>query len=152
MWPGEIPATSLCAAYTFARGMGDEYVRGFVRHWCLLLGIDAASVTIHATPLPGGDPDNSAHVHAEDDLADFYLEYDPDQTREAIRLGVVHELLHVAFCHVGAIVGKIGPAESAWLNQALEEDTERLARALVNIEVFPFALAGSRDALLKTTP
>ncbi len=94
-----------------------------------LLGIDVPG-TFTPSEAPGEDEDNAAHVHMESDLSEFDIEYDPTLTDHERNLSVLHELLHVAFRHVGAVAaGLDGPAK-AWLVTALEEDTERLAKAL----------------------
>jgi hypothetical protein len=99
------------------------------------LGLDDLDIRWKMSERPGGDERNIAHVHAEDDLGTFTIGYNFNDTDEAEqRTAVTHELLHVAFRHVGAVLKwTTDPTSRAWLLQALEEDTESLARALVRL-------------------
>ena len=83
---------------------------------------------------PGGDPENVAHTHSLPILNDFLVEWNPDYSDDEILLALAHEILHIAFRHVAAaivVITKTDPLAAAVVKQALEEDTEALARKLV---------------------
>lgn len=95
------------------------------------LGIDHLDVQWKVSDRPGGDERNAAHVHAEPDLGNILVEYDPEAIRGQEKVTVLHESLHVAFRHVAAAIQVMpDPFVKAWLTQAFEEDCEAVAKAL----------------------
>ena len=65
----------------------------------------------------------------------FTVSYNFDDAHEPeIRRAIVHELLHIAFRHVGAVTVGLGDTVArVWLTQTIEEDTEALAEALTKV-------------------
>lgn len=96
------------------------------------LGIADLDIEWKPVDRPGGDDLNIAHVHGSDDLRAFVVEYNFDDAgAPEIRRAIIHESLHIAFRHAGAvIVGLPDPVSRAWLTGAIEEDTESLAERL----------------------
>lgn len=108
----------------------------FVIDLCSRLLPQEIKVEVEATSTPGGDPENIAHVHALPILNDFLLEYDPETDEDELRLALLHEVLHIVFRHVAAVISvveKTEPIIAGMFEQALEEDTEALARTQVDL-------------------
>jgi hypothetical protein len=115
----------------------------FIQHvtslWQERLGLQDVVVEWEFSENPNGMDDCIAHTHADPDLTTFTVEYNfTDISDSEAEVTMVHELLHVALRHLGGIAARLcesaDPAHrtlGGFVEQGLEEDTERLALALV---------------------
>jgi hypothetical protein len=106
--------------------------------WQQALGLQDVGVEWSYTSTPGGKARVSGHSYIKEctELQDIEVELAPDLEGEELELTIVHELLHVAFRHAIAFSAALIPNDT--LHALLfEEDTERLAKALVRMRWKP---------------